>query len=540
MKLSHTFLKHKHYFNVIFTLFLLSDLSYSSVLSVDIKQDLKTKTTEKKQSSPAVKSLKEKLASPGKNLYKSGDLRSEVVEYILLRYKSEIEENLEFKSLSKQEIAKQIVSLKGINYDNIWFWNPDELPAGLVYFYDDRDGDKILSRSFDTEKKKIIYKDENGERVKKRFVKIGLQYLGKSGNKKIKSLMFDGKTGFPINIFQEKATIEGKGIHSEFGENLEIETLVSIDINGELYGLFVESKLPAFGVSVTHPYSYALDQKEFDAYELSAIEKGVHQDSIKFKVNDLLRDKKISVVSKISVDQQSVSQNAWVSRKTVHIHFDSLDEVKKYIEQISTDLSNTIKLVSISGNKELSKILSKWNNWRKYSKFQKSKSQGDISLAHLSSFIQVNSVFRDIRIFVADLKNAKSKKEVENSQRLNILFHDLQNHLMDNNWFDYYLNLKTSPLHQEVVAENIKLFTQLSILKAFDTLNFFDKSACIVDYSRSKTSLIRYSFLITQVVIERFKKNGSLHSQSLNDLRAIGIDESLLFENIFDIKNTFK
>ncbi|MBA4283099.1 MAG: hypothetical protein C0432_02260 [Candidatus Puniceispirillum sp.] len=503
---------------------------------MDEKKDLKMQMAEKIKASPAEQSVKEKIAVPGKNLYESGNLRSEVVEYILIRYKNDIESDPEFKSLEKQEIAKKLVSLKGINYDNIWFWNPDQLPDGLVYFYDDRNGDKVLYRSFDEEKKKILYKDANNERVKKRFVKIGLRYLDKSGKEKIKSLEFDEKTGLPINIFKESTTLEGKGSNVEFGENLEIQTLVTTDINGELYALFGESKPPSFAVSMIHQYSSPVDQKEFDTYELSAIKKALHQDSTQFKFDDLLRDKKISFVSKISDVQKSLSKNSWVSRKTVHIHFDSLDEAKKYIVQIGFTPSEVVKFVSINGKKEFGELLSKWSNWKKYAKSLELKSQGDISSVQFSALIKLNTIFSDIRIFVEDLKSDKIQKDTQRSELLNSLFHNLQQYFLDNNWFDYYFNLKTSPLPSEIITENIKLFIQLSILKAFDTLRLLDKSSCIVDYSRSETNFIKYSFLITQIVIERTKRNGTMFSQSLDELNAIGIDDILLFENISKLK----
>lgn len=353
--------------------------------------------------------LKDKIASPDKKLYILGDLRKEIIDYIWLRYRLEINMKPEWKTLSRQEVAQKIVSLKGINYDNIWFWNPENLPDGFVYFYGELRTPRILERSFDELKQKIIYRDKNGARIKKRFVKIGFKLLDHHSKDTIKEMKFDEKTGLPFNMFYEQFLTLSNVNQLEYGENLHVDTLLTIDIKGDLYGVFIDGKLPRSKVSLEHTVDEIEKLKDFDLFELGAIQQNLINLKMIFRFNDLVLDKKINFIS-LSVDEElSVSPHGWVSKKIAHIHFDSLADIKKYLLKIKDDSLNTINFQKIGYDLEMKKVLKAWEKWKNYEKSLsfRNGSADILNLSQFSKMVQMDTFFDKLKHFIANFPKRK-------------------------------------------------------------------------------------------------------------------------------------
>lgn len=488
-----------------------------------------------------VQPFKDKLASSGKNLYESDNLREEVVDYIWARYKDEIESDEELKKGNKQEVAKKLVSIKGINYDNIWFWDPEYLAKGLVYFYPNGKKDKILTRSFDSDKQKIIYKDEHGSRVKKRFVKIGLKTVDKDEKVSIKELSFDEKTGLPINLFQKKQALQGKGRKFEYGENLRIETLLTVDVDGSLYGMFIDSKIPYSNVSVHRK----LVQKSFDVYELGGVLRGLLKARMTLKMEDILRDKKAGIAYMSVDEQKSNASNSWVSSKMYHIHFDNAEDLQKYIETTLSDSENRIRFVKINNNPDIKKLLNKWEKWSAYEKEKETPSESVIEFSRdqLLFKAQVKNLWHDVHSYLDKIKSdivtvnaSKAKTKIVWSQIFDELYKRFQRYLNDDSWFNYYLNSSQSKLPKEEIDKNLKAFIQLSVLRLYEIIHQSkDASFCILAPKATSSHMTKYSFYIIQVLFERLKPNGSMSNHYLNELEKIGIKDQLLFDTFREL-----
>jgi hypothetical protein len=216
-------------------------------------------------------------------------VRPAVIEWLNLRYRNE----LHGASCDNAE-ALPLIRDKGITYANIWFWDPRAVPH--------IDGRPIELRF-----------DEHGR---------------------------------PINPYPygSELNVRGRGFYFFFGENPAVDPLITLELKGKIYALFIQRNEAAAKKSDGAPSQLSfpggmhdIDKTQVDP--LGAIFKELGEETGVFLDSDkIIRSGLAHLVSSDVVSGEArTTRNAWTTSHFYHLHFNNIEEFTSYIKAIRDD-----------------------------------------------------------------------------------------------------------------------------------------------------------------------------------------------------------
>ncbi|MES2253294.1 MAG: hypothetical protein V4482_06410 [Pseudomonadota bacterium] len=215
-------------------------------------------------------------------------LRPAVIEWLNIRYRNELGGRL-----MENEQAIALVREKGITYENIWFWNPKVVPQ------------------------------LNGNPIE---------------------LIFDN-LGRPINPYPvgKDLNLSGRGFYFFFGENPAVDPLITLELNGKIYALFIQRNERATKKSDGAPAQLSfpggmhdIDKTQVDP--LGSIIKELGEETGLLLDSDrIIRSNLAKLVSSDVVSGEArTTRNAWTTSHFYHLHFNNIHELKNYIKTVSS------------------------------------------------------------------------------------------------------------------------------------------------------------------------------------------------------------